>query len=82
MSRRLRSGMGYDAPNKQNGTRLDVTDQKDEGAINGDLNGWWRSCPRAHHCGGGCGFCARFIHGYERLVYGLSNEKLAGTVHP
>jgi len=51
---RLRARV-YHASDKQNGACLNVSDEKDEGMINRDLDWllWGRSQPH-HHCGGGC----------------------------
>ena len=69
----------FDAPNKQNGTCLDVADQKDKWAINGYAGR--RARGPYHHSGGGRSFCACLIHRDERFVDNLLDEQLTGTGH-
>ena len=52
----------YHTSDKQNGTGLNVADEKDERMINRDLD--WLLCSRSqphHHRGGGCSFRAGLI---------------------
>jgi hypothetical protein len=34
----------HDAPDEENGTRLNIANQEDEGVVYGDLQGRWRYC--------------------------------------
>ena len=61
-----------DAPDKENGTRINVANQEDEGAVYGDFHSRFRRRCRWHnHCGGSSSLGASFIHGNECLVHNV-----------
>ena len=75
-------GRIHHAADEQDGPRLDVADQEDEGAIHGDLDRLFRYAESLHdHRGGRRRFRARLVHGDEGLVDHVGDEQVAVAGH-